>query len=147
MEQPQLYKISVNNKEIKFEGKDYYRDHAFRTQDISGTLKQGVNEILLSLNYVAPEYASLNAYKRYGTEIESIYLIGDFAVVVTPSAKPLMKSQKNRTKLFVAKPLHSISRFAITKETTKFDADLVLHGYPFYAGAFRLSNMFMFEKK
>jgi hypothetical protein len=147
LEQPQLYNISVNDKEIKFEGKDYYRDHAFRIQDISGTLKQGVNEVLLSLNYIAPESSSLNAYKRYGTEIESIYLIGDFAVSVTSSKKPLMESQKNNLKLFVSKPIHSISRFALTRETSKFDADLVTQGYPFYAGTFILSNTFMFEKK
>lgn len=147
VEQPQLYNISINNKIIRFEGKDYYRDHAFRIQDISGTLKQGVNEIMLSLNYVAPEPASLNAYKRYGTEIESIYLIGDFAVAVTPSANPFMESQKNALKKFVAKPVHSISRFAITKETTEFEADLTMQGYPFYAGTFVLSNTFMIDKK
>ena len=28
VEQPQLYRISVNGSEINFEGKDYYRDHA-----------------------------------------------------------------------------------------------------------------------
>jgi hypothetical protein len=146
-EQPQLYNISVNDKKIKFTGKDYYIDHTFSTQDISGTLKQGVNEILLSLDYVAPEPASLNAYKRYGTEIESVYLIGDFAISVTPSAKPLMESQKNSLKLFVSKPVHSISHFAIDKEISEFDDDLIMQGYPFYSGSFVLSKTFMFEKK
>jgi hypothetical protein len=147
IEQPELYNITVNGKIIKFESKDYYRDHALNKQDISGTLKQGTNEILLSLNYVAPEPASLNAYKRYGTEIESIYLTGDFAVSAIPSLNPLMKSQKYSMNLYAPKPLLSISRFAITNETTKFDADLTLQGYPFYAGTFILKNTFTIEKK
>lgn len=146
-EQPQLYTISVNNKIIRFEGKDYYRDHAFRTQDISGTLKKGVNEILLSLDYIAPEPTSLNAYRRYGTEIESIYLIGDFAVAVTPSINPFMESQKNSLKKFVSKPVHSIDRFTITNEATEFDSDLAMEGYPFYAGTFVLNNTLIIDNK
>ena len=146
VEQPQLYNFSINGQKIKFEGKDHYRDQTFRVQDISGTLKQGVNEILLSLNYIAPESASLNSYKRYGTEIESIYLIGNFAVAVTPSINPLKESQKYSDKLLVEKPVYSISRFSITKENTTFENDLATKGYPFYAGEFTLNNTFKIEK-
>jgi len=147
VEQPQLYKISVNGSDISFEGKEYYLDHALRIQDISGTLKKGVNEILLSLNYVAPEPASLDPYKRYGTEIESIYLTGDFAVEAVASPDPLTGSQKNSSGLYVGKPLHSMSRFIITGEKDRFEADLVKQGYPFYAGTFTLKNTFTIEKR
>jgi hypothetical protein len=147
IEQPQLYRILVNGKKINFVGRDYYRNHALRIQSISGTLQQGVNEIVLSLNYVAPEPASLDAVKRYGTEIESIYLTGDFAVSVTPSAEPLAESQKNSLHLFPEKPLHSIRRFAITREKDQFEGDLVEQGYPFYAGTFVLKNSFAVDKK
>jgi hypothetical protein len=147
VEQPELYEISVNGKKINFEGKDYYRDHALRTRDISGTLKQGQNEIALSLNYVAPEPASLDAIKRYGTEIESIYLTGEFAVSVSPSKEPLAESQKNSLHLFREKPLHSISHFAVAKEKEMFTGDLVEQGYPFYAGTFVLKNTFAIDKK
>ncbi len=41
VEQPELYEIEVNGKKISFEGKDYYRDQALRTQDISGTPETG----------------------------------------------------------------------------------------------------------
>ncbi len=147
VEQPYLYQILVNGKKINFVGRDYYRDQALRTQDISGTLQQGVNDIVLSLNYVAPEPASLDALKRYGTEIESIYLTGDFAVSVTPSAEPLAESQKNSLHLFPGKPLHSIRHFAVTREKDQFDGDLVEQGYPFYAGTFILKNSFTIDKK
>ena len=146
VEQPELYRISVNGKEINFEGNDYFLNHALRTQDISGTLKQGINEIILSLNYVAPEPASLDAVKRYGTEIESIYLTGDFAVSVTPSAEPLTISQRNSLHLFPEKPLHSIRHFVITREKDQFEGDLVEQGYPFYAGTFILKNSVDLER-
>ena len=145
VEQPQLYKFSINGKEINFDGSEYYRDHAFRVQDISGTLKQGANVILLMLDYVAPEQSSLNAIKRYGTEIESIYLIGDFGVAATPSAQALMESLKYRDKMLVEKLVYSMSRFTITKENMSFGNDLVLQGYPFYAGSFALTTTFKLE--
>lgn len=147
VEQPYLYQIVVNGKKVHFVGGDYYRDQALRTQDISGTLKKGVNEIRLSLNYIAPEPASLDAVKRYGTEIESIYLTGDFGVSVTPSAEPLAESQKNSLHLFTEKPLHSIRSFAVTREKDQFEGDLVEQGYPFYAGTFILKNSFTIDKK
>ena len=146
VEQPQLYSFRVNGKEIKFEGKDYYRDQAFRVQNISGTLKKGVNEIMLSVNYVAPEPSSLNAHKRYGTEIESIYLIGDFGVGVSLSANPIVRSQKYADKSLVEKPVYTISRFEITKENKIFENELVNKGYPFYAGRFVLNNTFNIAK-
>ena len=142
IEQPQLYTVTINNKNINFEGKDSYLDHTLRALDISGTLEPGMNEIILSLDYVAPEPANLDAYKRYGTEIESIYLTGDFGVEVVRSAEPLTESQKNRSGLFVRKPVHSITRFMITGEKDLFNGDLVLQGYPFYSGTFILKNTF-----
>ncbi len=147
VEQPELYEIVVNGRKINFEGKAYYRDQALRTEDISGTLKKGSNVIALSLKYVAPEPASLDALKRYGTEIESIYLTGNFGVSVTPSTEPLAESQKNSTHLFPVKPLHSISRFAISREKAQYEGDLVDQGYPFYAGTFILKNSFDISQK
>jgi hypothetical protein len=146
VEQPQLYKIFINGNKINFDGAEFYRDHAFRLQDISGTLKVGHNQILLSMDYMAPQRSSLDAMKRYGTEIESIYLVGDFAVAATPSENPLKESQKYRDHLLVSRPVYSMSRFAITKEDSSFDNDLVLKGYPFYAGSFSLKNTFHLQK-
>ncbi len=146
VEQPHLYRISINGKEIKFEGNEYYLDHAFRVQNISGTLREGKNEIWMEVDYVAPESSSLNAAKRYGTEIESIYLIGDFAVTATPSTKPFGISQKYSDKLLVEKPVYHMDHFEISDENDLFDNDLVLQGYPFYAGKFVLSNIFDAEE-
>lgn len=142
VEQPHLYEITVNGKRINFEGNSFYFDHAFRVQDISGTLNDGRNEICLDIDYVAPKKSSLNAIVRYGTEVESIYLIGDFAVKAIPSTKPFTISQKYADKLLVEKNVYHMDRFEITAEKEFFDDDLVLQGYPFYAGKFVLSNRF-----
>lgn len=147
VEQPQLYKMTVNGKDIHFEGKEYYLDHALKTHDISGTLRKGLNEIILSLSYVAPEPASLDQYKRYGTEIESIYLTGDFAVKIIPSSEPLIESKKNSLGVFPEEAIHSVSRYLITGEKDQFDNDLITQGYPFYAGTFNLKKTFRIDKK
>jgi len=145
LEQPHLYQILVNGRKVNFVGKEYYHDHALRSQKITGTMKQGINEIVLSLNYVAPEPASLDAMKRYGTEIESVYLTGDFAVSVTPG-EPVIQSQRNSLHIFAEKPVHTVKRFAITREQDRFEGDLVDQGYPFYAGSFLLENAITIEK-
>jgi hypothetical protein len=145
-EQPELYQFSVNGEKIDFAGAEYYRDHTFRVQDVSGALKEGSNEILLSVDYTSPQPASLNAIERYGTEIESIYLIGDFGVAATASARPFAGSQKYHDKTLVEKPVYFMSGFEITREAASFDSDLVLQGYPFYAGTFALSKSFKIEK-
>jgi len=146
VEQPHLYRISINGREINFENNEYYLDHAFCVQNISGALREGKNEIEMVVDYVAPELSSLNAVKRYGTEIESIYLIGDFAVTAVPSAKPFGVSQKYSDKTLVEKPVYHMDRFEISNEKELFNDDLVLQGYPFYAGKFLLSNTFSVEK-
>lgn len=146
IEQPHLYMITVNDTPINFEGNTFYFDHSFRVQDISGTLREGVNEICLVVDYVAPKKSSLNAIERYGTEIESIYLIGDFAVTAIPSTKPFSISQKYEDKVLVEKDVHHMSRFEITTEQELFENDLVLQGYPFYAGKFLLNNTFTIDK-
>ena len=115
VEQSHLYNIAVNGKEIRFEGDSYYRDHALRVQDISGTLRRGKNEITLTVNYTAPETGSLNAVKRYGTEIESIYLVGDFGVTAVPSSLPVGRSHKYRDKTLVESRFTawSVSRYPV----------------------------------
>ncbi len=147
VEQPELYRITVNGKEIVFNGNDFFLNYALRMQDISGTLKKGVNEILLSVDYTAPEPASLDPRERYGTEIESIYLTGEFGISAIPSQDPLSETWKNRLNLFAEKPIHSLSHFAITSEGDQFDSDLVERGYPFFAGTFVLENSFRITKE
>lgn len=143
VEQPEIYtSITVNGKPLDFADSGFYRDVVFRAQDVNGLLKPGRNEIVLTLDFVAGVPASLNARTRYGTEIESIYLIGDFAVKAEQADRPLADTDRNREGVLRRKPVHSFKRFALAKEREAFTGDLVPQGYPFYAGEFLLDGSF-----
>ncbi len=143
VEQPEMYdSIAVNGKPVDFKGSGFYRDIVFRAADINGLLKSGRNEIVLTLNFVSGVPASLNARTRYGTEIESIYLVGDFAVKAELSDHPIADTYRNKDGVLPPKPIHSFKRFSLTKEGTTFTGDLAPQGYPFYAGEFLLDGTF-----
>ena len=143
VEQPEMYTaITVNNKPVSFAGSGFYRDIVFRAQDVNGLLIAGRNEIVLTLNFVSGIPTSLNARARYGTEIESIYLVGDFAVKAEQADRPLADTYRNQDGALPKKPIHSFKRFTITKESASFSGDLAPQGYPFYAGEFLLDGAF-----
>lgn len=143
VEQPEMYtSIMVNGRQVVFDTDESYTCFTFRAKAVNDLLKQGRNEIVLALNYVSAIPTSLNARARYGTEIESIYLVGDFAVKPVLSEKPLTTTYRNQEGALVPKPIHSFKGFAITQETATFRGDLVPQGYPFYAGEFQLDSTF-----
>lgn len=143
LEQPEMYSvIEVNGKSVKFDGKSFYRDIAFRTAVISGLLKTGINTVSLMLDYKAPVQDSRDPIQRYGSEIESIYITGDFAVKADPSALPHEPSQHNVRGFLVPRPVHHFASFTLTNESREFSGDLVTRGYPFYNGSFRLEKNF-----
>lgn len=141
VEQPTMYKsISVNGHPVSFEKSDSYTCFTMRSQPVAQWLKAGQNEIELVLDYVSAVPTSLNARQRYGTEIESIYLIGDFAVRAEVADKPLTTTYRNQETALAPKPIHSFKSFAIVAEGHQFSGDLAPQGYPFYAGEFQLDG-------
>jgi len=143
VEKPDMYdRITVNGQDVSFSGSSYYVDPAFRTADVTEFIKAGVNTIVLSLDYVAPQPTSLDQYARYGTEIESIYLIGEFAIAAQVSDIPPEETQRNRSGRLPQRPVHRFNSFSITAEKTEFGSDLALEGYPFFAGEFKLKRSF-----
>jgi len=143
VEQPAMYtSITVNGQPVAFDSDEFYTCFTFRAQMVAGLLRPGQNEIVLALDYVSAVPTSLNARARYGTEIETIYLVGDFAVRPTPADKPLTTTYRNQEGALIPKPIHSFKRFALTREAATFSGDLVPQGYPFYAGEFQLDGTF-----
>lgn len=141
LEQPEMYNsIKVNGKPYTFNTNGFFVDHTFKTSDISGQLKKGKNTIELQLNFEPIVAESPEPSKRYGTEIESIYLIGDFAVSGTLSST--YDTQKNNTGDFQKRPVHQYENFIISKENSTFKGNLAIEGYPFYSGSFSLSQKF-----
>lgn len=86
-----IISCSVNGKKIEFNGQGTL-DKSFITADLAGLLKVGVNEILYEIDFyqdehvyfvlsdVTPEKESLKNCLSYNTELESIYVRGDFGV-------------------------------------------------------------------
>lgn len=136
--------VTVNGTRVFFT-EEYYCDDSFKTSSIDELVDRGRNEICLSLDYVAPKPNDLDPVKRYGTEIESIYLTGDFGVRARASEHPLKTSQKNSLKVLEPKPVLSYSGFELDAETQTFDGNLTDAGYPFYAGSFELENEFIVD--
>ncbi|MFA9388441.1 MAG: hypothetical protein ACERKD_01450 [Prolixibacteraceae bacterium] len=145
VEQPEMYSsITVNNQAVGFDKNSYFIDHAFPVGKIDDYLIEGENKIDLQLNYKAVLANSQNAAERYGTEIENIYVLGDFGV----SAKHINTredSERNQSGNFQNRPVYGLSEFSIVKEEKTFQGDLTIEGYPFYAGEFELEQIFNLE--
>lgn len=144
VEQTGMYdSVTVNGIPVNFDGScGYFLDPVLRTQDITGLLKTGRNAIILTLDFISAVPHSTRARARYGTEIESIYLVGDFAVQAGLSKHPLSDTYRNQTGFLPPKPVHSFTDFKLVDETPYFDGDLATQGYPFYAGEFELGRTF-----
>lgn len=90
-ETPEIFKISVNGKEIDKTDCGYFRDTAFRKLDISSYVKLGENTIETEVYFVQSQTVYENMQKAkifesemnkltFDMEIEAMYLVGDFGV-------------------------------------------------------------------
>lgn len=145
VEDPEICEsIRVNGGDIAFDYDQFYLDHHFPVSDITGLLMPGFNVIELSLNFVPPVPGSQREEERYGTELESIYLIGDFAVEGY-EGELTVESQRNETGDFIPRPVHGFKAFSLISERDMFAGDLTVEGYPFYAGEFELESQFTLD--
>lgn len=145
VENPAMYdSIKVNGKKVEFGEGDFYLDHHFRSTDIGGLVAEGINNIEMELAFVHPGPGSEVQEERYGTEIESLYLTGDFSVEGQQGCSTL-ESQRNATGDFQPRPVHGFKSFALGEEKKVFEGDLTPEGYPFYAGEFEMIQQFELE--
>lgn len=149
VESPFMYQsIQINGKSINsFNEEDYYVDYSFKkSKNIASSLKIGKNTISLTLNFKNPVISDPVFSNRYGTELESIYLIGDFAVKAHYAKWNIWDTEKNRYATFIKKPIHRLNDLYLSCEPSAYSNDLTQCGYPFYAGSFELKNTFTIEK-
>lgn len=149
VEHPEMYHdIYVNQQKISGFGTGYYYDVFFKkSNNIASLFQKGKNTIDIMMDFVAPMPTDTVFAHRYGTELESIYLIGDFALRSDVKLLNKWDTEKNATNTFVAKPVHLLNQFKMVKEPKKFTGDVSYEGYPFYAGTFVLSNTFILSEK
>jgi len=145
VEYPERCQILVNDKEVKYEGLPFWRDFRWYPIDITHLIHNGENTIVL--NFEKFEYGDLAvvspSFKRYGTEIESVYLVGDFFVDAIATGQQLYQKSHGD----VLKPPHVntvVKKSLILRETkpllTDGDDDLSLRGLPFYTGRIAINK-------
>lgn len=112
LETPEKYTIEVNGKEVRYSGEGCWIDTTFMKIKIDGLIKNGLNTIVLK------------GKTDFDTELENIYIVGDFAV----------KNINNEDFIITDTP-----------ENLK-PGDFVLQGYPFYAGTISITSSIKIDK-
>ena len=149
------YRITVNGTEVRPAGlPPYLDDFRFIRMDISGLIHSGENSVELHLSdFVFADNDAPRARQsdRTGTEIEAIYLVGDFHV----SSRPAVTAETGPnpvTKVFPFSAytneqlppvrMHYIAAdsLALSEPRELFCGDVVAQGLPFYAGRLRLTS-------
>ncbi len=138
VEYPERANIKVNGNEVKYAGLPFWRDFRWLPIDITGLTKSGENEI--EIFYKDFKYGDPNVFqpqwRRYGTEPEAVYLVGDFSVVskdtgVIPRTADYKKTywSKHTKSNYISK-----TDLAITNPTSLKYGNQTTNGLPFYCG-------------
>ncbi len=147
LENPRQFKISVNGCPLEFCDNGEFFDSSVRKCRIGELLKMGENEIILSSEfYQSPKLyhilfdegvheCELNKL-TYDTELESIYIIGNFGVCMDGKYYEGERRCIHGGKKFsLTAPLKSVSLPDITRQ-----------GFWFFAGEMRLSQKIKLDK-
>ncbi len=144
-ETPEEFTFSLNGKAFHGVDSGYCFDCAFRKIELPTELKVGRNTIGMKMRFHQDPsvYERLERARRfeteynmltYNSEVESIYLIGDFMVAHEGRQEPLIRE---------AERLHGVFTLgAPAVGQTVNAADLVGTGFPFFAGKLTLCQEF-----
>ena len=145
-EQMSIISCSVNGKTVEFTGKGSL-DRSFITADLNGLLKEGVNEIVYEIDFyqrehvyfvlsdVTPEKESLKNCLSYDTELESIYIRGDFGVYDDGLVNVDDTVSLSEGGYYIAKPKKSLMPENFTEQ-----------GLLFFAGRLELEKEIVIDK-
>jgi hypothetical protein len=143
VEYPERYRISVNGQRVEYAGLPAWRDIRWSPIDITGMLHDGRNVIELHCEqFQHGDLTSIHDQQaRYGTEIEAIYLVGDFSVSGEVTGEKPVHPQWEKWGL----PPISVECFEaeslkLTEPGPLSFGDMTVQGLPFYAGRLRLST-------
>ena len=137
VEYPERAIIKVNGKEVKYAGLPAWRDFRWMPIDITGLVKNGENKI--EMHYKDFKHGDPAVYKpqwrRYGTEIEAVYLVGDFSVTSVDTGLKIKNTMAER---FKAKETQTVviskKDLAITNPQPVPYGNVTKSGLPFYSG-------------
>lgn len=134
-ETPEKFVISINGEVIDAKVNGYFADKSFKKIDIAKYVKAGENTISFECDFVQSDIVYENRRKswifeseknklNYDTEIEAVYLVGDFSVKTDGE----WKTADNKAVIYngdfvLDKPVRSITL-----------ANIEQQGFPFYCG-------------
>ena len=142
-ETPEIFDIKVNGETVDKTDCGYFRDVSFRMIDIRRYARTGENEIEMSVNFKQSDEVYENIKKAvhfeseknklaYDMEIESIYLVGDFAVKCEGEFVDVGRNA-----------YYTEGAFSLTKASeTAALASLEQNGYPFFSGKMVFSRKY-----
>ncbi|MBQ9748662.1 MAG: hypothetical protein IJV98_07755 [Clostridia bacterium] len=130
--------VSVNGTSVALTDTPWF-DKSFLTADILPYVTKGRNEITLSVRYFQRDYVyyvlygdvseSLRNCLWFDTELENIYLFGDFA----------LRTDRSRFVYGIKNSVCYDGAFAVCRPCDEIRPyDLVTEGYPFFAGSVTL---------
>ena len=140
-ETPEKFKITVNGNAVLYNDIGWWKDTSFKKIDIKPFVKNGINDIVLECKF----YQSQKVYDvlfgedvyetelnklTYDTEIENIYLVGDFSVFSRSGYQAAARRAVLTDGPFVLRDM------AEEAET----GDLTQQGYAFFAGSLMLEQ-------
>jgi hypothetical protein len=145
VEHPEQYRVTVNGVRVPARPAGFLRDHQFKRLDITRLVAlRGDNVVQLEGVYRHPTVRGTYRYVRGGTEIESVYVAGDFSVfagrcerIVTPRGRSVpitiewLRSVINRDS---NTGVRATGGFVLRDLAAPRPADVVSSGFPFFAG-------------
>lgn len=146
VEDADQFEIMINNQMVTYKDIGWWKDTSFKKIDIKEFVERGNNEIILKRQfYQSPDvyhvlfdddvYETEKNQLTYSTELESIYLIGDFGVVTYSPFEYPDKHYSLTNEPFVI----------VEKPRTVKTGDLTYQGLLFFCGVITLEQKFLFQ--
>ena len=138
-------RVTVNGQPVELDG-PWWLDRSFRTADIAPMMRAGRNEIVMEIDYFQRDYVyyvlyggvseSLRNCLNFDTELESVYLYGQFAVKTDPDR---WEAAENDAWCYDG-------AFRLGPQQEEIDlANVVKDGYPFFAGAIEAETTYTYR--
>jgi hypothetical protein len=140
-EYSERWKITVNGQQVRYEGLPYWLDIRWKPIDITNQVIPGRNIIELTCeNFQCGDLRVVHdPYLRYGTEIEAIYLVGDFGVQGHVVSEQPISPEWDRNKLNLPAIRSFTGPFTLLDSLPLTRGDVTIQGLPFYAGRLHYS--------
>ncbi|WP_145021142.1 glycosyl hydrolase [Paenibacillus sp. Y412MC10] len=141
IENPQQFQMTINGQPLEPAAAGWWMDTSFKKVDIRGLTVQGINRIGLRTTFLhsaevsralerAEQFETEGNKLTLETELESIYLLGDFSV---QSASPWTFGERRAV-------LNEGPFFLAEQPVQIYADDLTRQGFPFFAGTVTLGQ-------